>query len=253
MSRRGRLLLFGCAGPGLLAVLLIGLHGLPAFGEFHGVYGLLVDRLEPGQRHATDIVTALNFDLRAFDTVGEEFILFASVSGVALLLRHLRDEADGDAPSRSLADHRFAGASDALRVLSLILIPLLVSLGVYLALHGALTPGGGFQAGVVLAAGPLVILLAGRYLALKRVAPRWALEALDAVGATAYALIGLGGLIFASAYMENFLPLGTSGHLLSAGMMPLNSIAVGLEVAGAFLLSWTEFLDQDVLVARDEL
>ena len=48
MSRRSRLLLFACAGPGLLAVLLIGLHGLPAFGDFHGAYGLLVDRIEPG-------------------------------------------------------------------------------------------------------------------------------------------------------------------------------------------------------------
>lgn len=187
MSRRGRLLLFGCAGSGLLAVLVIGLHGLPPFGGFHGAYGLLVDRLEPGRRHATDIVTALNFDLRAFDTLGEEFILFASVTAVALLLRHLRDE-DDEPPRRSLDDHRFAGASDALRVLSLILIPLLVSLGVYLALHGALTPGGGFQAGVVLAAGPLAILLAGRYLALKRVAPQWALEALDGIGALGWLL-----------------------------------------------------------------
>ena len=253
MSRRVRLLLFACAGPGLLAVLLIGLHGLPAFGDFHGAYGLLVDHGEPGQRHATDVVTALNFDLRAFDTLGEEFILFASVSGVALLLRHLRDEDEDVESSRSVADHRFAGASDALRVLSLVLIPLLVSLGVYLALHGALTPGGGFQAGVVLAAGPLAILLAGRYLALKRVAPQWMLEAADATGAAAYALIGVGGLIFASVYLKNFLPLGTSGHLLSAGMMPLNSIAVGLEVTGAFLLTWTEFLDQDLLVAREEL
>ena len=38
-----------------------------------------------------------------------------------------------------------------------------------------------------------------------------ALDVLDAAGATAYALIGLGGLIFASVYLENFLPLGTSG------------------------------------------
>jgi multicomponent Na+:H+ antiporter subunit B len=253
VTRRGRLALFAVAGPGLLAVLVVGLHGLPAFGDFHGISGLLIDRIEPGQRHATDIVTALNFDLRAFDTLGEEFILFASVTGVALLLRHLR-HAEGEVRrSRSVADHQFAGASDALRVMSLVLIPLLVALGVYLALHGALTPGGGFQAGIVLAAGPLAILLAGRYLALKRVAPQWALEALDALGATAYAAIGLGGLIFASAYLENFLPLGTPGQLLSAGTMPLNSIAVGLEVTGAFLLTWTEFLDQDVVVGRDEL
>ena len=131
---------------------------------------------------------------------------------------------------------------------SLILIPLLVSLGAYVILHGALTPGGGFQGGIVLAAGPVAILLAGRYLSLKRVAPDWALESLEALGAAGYTMIGLAGLILASVYFKNFLPLGTPGVLLSAGMMPLNSLAVGLEVTGAFLLTWTEFLDQDLLV-----
>jgi multicomponent Na+:H+ antiporter subunit B len=244
---------FGVAGAGLLAVLLVGLHGLPAFGDYHGVYGLLVARIEPVARRATDIVTALNFDLRAFDTLGEEFILFASVAGVALLLRHLRDEDEDLEQARGLEDHRFAGASDSLRLMSLVLVPLLVALGSYLALHGQLTPGGGFQAGVVLAAGPLAALLAGRYFALKRIAPQWALEALESAGAAAYALIGLGGLIFAGVYFKNYLPLGTSGKLLSAGMMPLNSIAVGLEVTGAFLLTWTEFLDQSLLVGHEDV
>jgi multicomponent Na+:H+ antiporter subunit B len=253
LSRTVRLGLFTAASGGLLAVLVIGLHGLPALGHYHGVYGLRVAKVEPPARHATDIVTALNFDLRAFDTLGEEFILFASVTGVALLLRHLRDEDDWVEQGRGLEDHAFAGASDALRVMSLVLIPLLVALGAYLALHGQLTPGGGFQAGIVLAAGPLAILLAGRYLALKRIAPEWALEALDSLGAAAYALIGLGGLIFAGVYFKNYLPLGTSGQLLSAGMMPLNSVAVGLEVTGAFLLTWTEFLDQALLVQHREL
>jgi multicomponent Na+:H+ antiporter subunit B len=249
VSRRARLGLFVVSGSALLAVLLIGLHGLPAFGDYHGAYGLLVSRLEPRLRHATDIVTALNFDLRAFDTLGEEFILFASVAGVALLLRHLRDE-EGVARSTGIEDHRFAGASDALRVASLVLIPILVSLGAYVVLHGQLTPGGGFQGGVVLAAGPLAILLAGRYLALRQIAPNWALEALEALGAASYAMIGVAGLVFAGAYLKNFLPLGTSGKLLSAGMMPLNSLAVGLEVTGAFLLTWTEFLDQDLIAPR---
>jgi multicomponent Na+:H+ antiporter subunit B len=252
VSRRARLSLFALAGPALLAVLLIGLHGLPAFGDYHGVYGLLVDRTEPRLRNATDIVTALNFDLRAFDTVGEEFILFASVAGVALLLRHLRDEDEELDRRTSLGDHSFAGASDALRVLSLVLIPLLVALGGYLALHGQLTPGGGFQAGIVLAAAPVSILLAGRYLAMKRVAPEWALEALESIGAGAYTLVGLGGLIFSGVYFANFLGLGTRGSLLSAGMMPLNSAAVAIEVTGAFLVTWTEFLDQALLVRREQ-
>jgi multicomponent Na+:H+ antiporter subunit B len=242
--------MFAVAGPGLLAVMLIGLHGLPAFGHYHGVYGLLVDKIEEAKRHATDIVTALNFDIRAFDTLGEEFILFASVAGVAVLLRHLRRD-DASERATGIEDHRFAGASPSLRVASLFLIPLLVSLGCYVVLHGQLTPGGGFQGGVVLAAGPIVILLAGRYLALKRVAPEWMLEAAESLGAAGYALIGLGGLIFAGVYMKNFLPLGTTGKLLSAGMIVPNSIAVGLEVAGAFLLTWTEFLDQALLAERD--
>lgn len=253
MTRRGRLSLFLAAGTGLLAVLVIGLHGLPAFGHYHGVYGLRLPRVEPPARHATDIVTSLNFDVRAFDTLGEEFILFASVAAVALLLRHLRDEDESVSQSRGLEDHTFAGASDALKLMSLILIPLLVALGAYLALHGQLTPGGGFQAGIVLAAGPVAILLAGRYLAMKRVAPTWGLESLEAIGAAAYAMIGLGGLILVGIYFKNFLPIGTEGQILSAGMMPLNSIAVGLEVAGAFLLTWTEFFDQALLVKHGEV
>jgi multicomponent Na+:H+ antiporter subunit B len=248
VSRRTRLSLFAVAGPGLAAVLVLGFRGLPAFGAYHGVYGLVVNGVELTERHATDMVTALNFDIRAFDTLGEEYILFASVLGVALLLREVRGE------HRELraaeTEHRFQGASDALRAMSVLLIPLIVAFGAYVVLHGALTPGGGFQGGVVLATGPLALLLAGRYLALKIVAPHWALDALDAIGAGAYAMLGLGGLVFVSVYFKNFLPLGTPGHLLSAGFMPLNSIAVGLEVAGGFLLIWTEFLDQALLARR---
>lgn len=249
MSRRARLGLFACAGPALAVVLVLGFRGLPAFGHYHGVYGLVVNGVELSLRHATDMVTALNFDLRAFDTLGEEFILFAAVTGVALLLRELRDESQRGSAADDGA-HSFSGASDGLRGASLLLVPLIVALGVYIVLHGALTPGGGFQGGLVLAAGPLAALLAGRYLALKRLAPRAALEVLDALGAAAYALLGLGGLVFASIYVKNFLPLGIPGHLLSGGFMALNSIAVGLEVTGAFLLTWTEFLDQALLIRR---
>jgi multicomponent Na+:H+ antiporter subunit B len=242
--------LFALGGPGFAAVLVVGLHGLPPFGDYHGIYGLLLDRIEPHLRHATDIVTALNFDIRAFDTLGEEFILFASSAGVALLLRRLR-RLDHAEPIQSLEEHRFARASPGLRLVSLAIIPLLVALGGYVVIHGALTPGGGFQGGIVLAAGPLAILLAGRYLILKRVAPHWLLEAAESAGAAAYTLMGLGGLFFVSVFFKNFLPLGTPGELLSAGTMPINSIAVGLEVTGAFLLIWTEFLDQALIVGEE--
>lgn len=254
MSRTGRLAMAVVAGAGLLAVLLIGFTGLPDFGDAHEIVGQVVNLTEPTVRHATDIVTALNFDIRAWDTLGEEFILFTSVTGVALLLRTMRGEEQEESEDDSqgeqtpgIEDHRFAGASDALKLMSLVFTSLLVAYGLYLVFHGQLTPGGGFQGGVVLAAGPVSILLAGRYLSMKRVAPQRLLEAADALGAACYALIGLGALIFVGTYLKNPLSLGTPGHLLSGGMMPLNSVAVGLEVSGAFMLVWTEFLDQTLI------
>jgi hypothetical protein len=49
-------------------------------------------------------------------------------------------------------------------------------------------------------------------------------------------------------FFKNFLPFGIPGHLLSAGQIPLASVAVGLEVAGAFLVGWTQFLDQALVI-----
>ncbi|MBV9802293.1 MAG: hypothetical protein JO130_03850, partial [Solirubrobacterales bacterium] len=227
MSRRTRMLLFGVAVVGFGVVLVLGLSGLPAFGDYKGVYGNVIDGLGVTERHATDLVTALNFDIRGFDTLGEEFILFGSVLGVVLILRQMRGE--HERPSQHEGDeHTFGGASEALRALSLVLIPLILAIGVYIVVHGQITPGGGFQGGVILAAGPLAVFLAGRYLRMKFVAPHTLVELGEAAGAVGYGLVGVAGLVFAGVFFKNFLPLGLTGHLLSAGQMDVASAAVGL-------------------------
>jgi multicomponent Na+:H+ antiporter subunit B len=247
VSRTARLLLFGVGAAGFGVVLVYGLAGLPAFGHYQGVYGHVLNRIGVTERHATDLVTALNFDFRAFDTLGEEFILFASVLGVVLILRQLRGERER--PNQEETDeHHLAGASEALRALALVLVPSLLALGVYIVVHGQITPGGGFQGGVVLATGPLAVFLAGRYLRMRIIAPHTVVEIGDAVGAMGYGLVGLAGLVFAGIFFKNFLPLGIPGHLLSAGQIDVASVAVGLEVSGAFLVAWSEFLDQAILV-----
>jgi multicomponent Na+:H+ antiporter subunit B len=239
--------MFAIGAAGFGVVLVIGLAGLPAFGDYHGVYGHVIDGIGVTERHATDLVTAINFDFRAFDTLGEEFILFGSVLGVVLILRQLRDE--HQRPSQHEADeHTFAGASAALRALSLVLIPSLIALGIYIVVHGQITPGGGFQGGLILAAGPLAVFIAGGYIRMRALAPEKLEEIADAAGAAGYALVGLGGLVFAGIFFKNFLPFGIPGHLLSAGQIDVASAAVGLEVTGAFLVAWSEFLDQAILV-----
>jgi multicomponent Na+:H+ antiporter subunit B len=247
MSPRGRMLLFLPCGAGLLAGLLAALGRLPAFGHYPGPYGFVVNGVGVGQRHATDLVAAVNFDYRAFDTLGEEFILFAAVLAISVLLRSMRGE--HEKPSTEASDsHTFGGASDGLRGFALAFIAAMIVFGAYVVAHGHMTPGGGFQGGVVLAAGAFLVFLAGEYVAMQRVAPHTLVEIGEAAGAAAYGLIGLGGLVFGSALFENFLDLGKPGELLSAGTIPLSNIAVGIEVAGAFLLIWSEFLDQAIAV-----
>jgi multicomponent Na+:H+ antiporter subunit B len=241
------MLLFAIAIAVFGFVLVVGLTGLPDFGHYHGVYGKVIAGIGVTERHATDLVTALNFDIRGFDTLGEEFILFGSVLGVVLILRQLREESER--PRGHEADeHEFAGASEALRAMSLVLVPAIVAVGVYIVVHGQITPGGGFQGGVILAGGPFAVFLAGRYLRMKLVAPHTLVELGDAAGAAGYALVGLGGLVFVGVFFKNFLPFGIPGHLLSAGQIDIASAAVGLEVSGAFLVAFSEFLDQALVV-----
>ncbi|MGO9820195.1 MAG: MnhB domain-containing protein [Solirubrobacteraceae bacterium] len=251
MSRNARLTLFAVAGVALGAVLVVGFAKLPAFGHYHGVYGRVLDGVGVSLRHATDLVTALNFDFRAFDTLGEEFILFGSVLGVILILRDMREES-GPPNHRAADEHEFGGASEALHALSLPLVAALIALGVYVVVHGQLTPGGGFQGGLILASAPLVVFLGGRYIRMRFVAPHLLVEVGESIGAVGYALVGLSGLVFVGVFFKNFLPLGIPGHLLSAGQMDLASMAVGLEVSGAFLVAWSEFLDQAILVEEGE-
>jgi multicomponent Na+:H+ antiporter subunit B len=250
MTARVRTGVFLVAAAVAAVVLVAGYSGLPDFGHYHGVYGTVLNLLAVPERHASDVITAVNFDYRAFDTLGEEFILLASVIGLSILLRERRGERER-APESPGDEHRFPGSSAALGALGLVLIGPVLVVGGYIVTHGTLTPGGGFQGGVVLAAALLMVFLAGEYVLVKLVAPHAMVEAAEAAGAAGYGLVGVGGLIFAGVFFKNFIALGTPGELLSAGTMAISNLAVGLEVTGAFVLLWTEFLDQ-ALVVRGE-
>jgi multicomponent Na+:H+ antiporter subunit B len=248
LSDRARMTLFWVGAAGLAALLGWAIAGLPSFGDFNGAYAQLIDHVVVPQRHATDAVTGVNFDYRALDTLGEEFILFASVAGLAVLLREQRSERERPESAAATEEHRFQGTSQALRALTLAIVGVVLVLSLYVDSHGAITPGGGFQGGVIGAAALLMVFLGGGYLAMKRLSPHALVEFAEASGAAGYGLIGLGGLVFASAFFRNFLGLGTPGQLISAGTIQLNSLAVALEVTGAFVLLWGEFFDQTLIV-----
>jgi multicomponent Na+:H+ antiporter subunit B len=251
MTRRGRTALFLASAVGLALFALWGYAGLPDFGHYVGPYGDILNTVAVPERHITGVVTAVNFDYRGFDTLGEEFILFAAVVGVAILLRAQRDEEERE-PIEFAYGRSAPRTSDAVRGLAIGLVGPTVVTGVYVVVHGHLTPGGGFQGGVVLATGLLLVYLAGEYSFLRRAAPMSLVEVSEAVGAGGFALLGFAGLLAGAAYLENVLPLGEIGALNSAGTVPLINISVGLEVAAGFVLILVEFLEQTLMVRLKE-
>jgi multicomponent Na+:H+ antiporter subunit B len=238
-NKRTLFLLPLLAGFGLL--LVWGLLGLPPVGQYLGPYGDVVNAATVPERHVTDAVSAVNFDYRGFDTLGEEFILFTSVMGVLLLLRKHPDE---EKESEEVAEQRPPGSpNDAARVLSYVLIGITVLFGLYITTHGHLTPGGGFQGGVIITSALLLLFLAGNTETFKKVIRHQMVETGEAIGAGGFALTGIVGLMLSGALLYNFLPLGQTGSVLSGGTIWLLSVVTGLEVSsGIFLLS-TAFLE----------
>jgi multicomponent Na+:H+ antiporter subunit B len=147
MSDRARsIVFFGAIIP--LGLLLAGaVLRLPPSGHAASRVGDLIVGATQDERHTPDAVTAINFDYRGLDTLGEELILFAAVMGVVLLLRrseHAGGDDEGDTPDDS-AERHAPPTSDAVRVLGLALFGLTLLYGLYIIAHGQMTPGGGFQ------------------------------------------------------------------------------------------------------------
>jgi multicomponent Na+:H+ antiporter subunit B len=244
--RRG---VFLGAGACLFALLLRSFGGLPDFGHYLGPYGDILNRVSIPERQATAVVSAINFDYRGFDTLGEEFILFAAVVAVASLLRSLRGEHEGE-PDDDARDRRVRDSSVLVTLMGFVLVGPAIVVGLYVVIHGHQTPGGGFQGGVILATALLLVYLSDEYGTLRRVGPVPLIELAEALGTASLVLLGLAGVVWGAAFFDNFLPLGTAGHLLSAGTIPAASTAVGLAVTGGFALMLCEFLEQTLVVRQ---
>jgi multicomponent Na+:H+ antiporter subunit B len=232
---------------GFAAFYLWGLSGLPGFGNYPGPYGDVINRIAVGQTNATGVVSAVNFGYRAFDTLGEEFILFVAAIGVSLVLRHLRGERE-QAATDDVLGREDTLTTDAIRVATLVFVGPTVVLGWFLASHAQTSPSGGFQGGAVLASAFMLIYLGGQFLIFKRISPVAVTDAVEAAAAGAFAAVGVAALVIGLPYLANFLPLGgTPGAVSSSGTIALISFFVGIEVAAAFVAIVSELLEQALL------
>ena len=245
-GQRRWVVLAGLAG--LAACYLWACAGLPGFGHYPGPYGPAILKNAIAQTNATGVVSAVNFDYRGIDTVGEEFILFTAAAGMSVVLRVLRGERERP-PLDQAMERTAPHTSSAVRIPALLLVGPTVLLGWWLASHAQANPSGGFQGGVILASAFVLVFLSGEFLAFRRFSPADMLDAVEALGAAGFAAIGVTAVAMSLPYLYNYLPLGTiPGAVSSSGTIALISFFVGLEVAAAFVLIVGELLEQTLLV-----
>jgi multicomponent Na+:H+ antiporter subunit B len=245
MSRRLRLALLASALLGNGVLFAWAIAGLPRFGDYRGPYGLVLNRIVVPLRHTTNVVMGTTFDVRGIDTMGEEFILYASVIGVTLLLR---DESGARRVERRTRRLR----SDAVRLVGVLMVGGGLLVGLWLVAFGYITPGGGFPGGVVLAGAILLLYLVGSHRDYGPFRNEHALDPFEAIGAGGYVVTGLAALVVGMQFLANLFGYGKTGTLLSAGSIGILNAAAGIAVTVAMLLLFAEFLETYVVPLEPE-
>ncbi len=92
-----------------------------------------------------------------------------------------------------------------LRVVGKLLIPFILLFALYVQFHGDFGPGGGFQAGVMLAAAIVFYALIFGVPATQRAVPEWLVETMLASGVLIYAGVGLAGLLLGGNFLDYFV------------------------------------------------
>jgi len=170
--------------------------------------------------------------------------------GSIVLLRQPEEKHQGDLPDATRVGRNLA-ASPAMRLWIVAMVAPKVVFGIYVVTHGQLTPGGGFQGGVILASCALIIYVGENFDTFKRImSHRW-LEFAEGAGAGLFIVIGMIAWLWGSPFLTNTLPLGQRGTLTSGGTIPLISLATGLEVMAGFVLLLHAFL-QETLTRSSE-
>ncbi|MCL2699411.1 MAG: hypothetical protein FWE68_03780 [Defluviitaleaceae bacterium] len=219
----------------IAGVLLLTLSHMPTFGDpanptNNEVYARYI---EQGIQDVgiPNIVAAIILDYRAFDTLGEAFVLYTALIAIIMLVRT-------SCGSKFILTE--AEQPLMLRFMVMLICPFILVYGIYILFNGHLTPGGGFSGGAILGSALSLYAIAfGAEKVRKIFSFNTMLIAVG--GALLFYSIGKGySFIMGASGLAVGIPLGTPGNLLSGGLVvPLNfsvGIVVGSTVYGIYAL-----------------
>ena len=221
----------------IIGVLLFLVAHLPLYGEENVRASAVSDRyVESGveETGAVNIVAGMILDYRAFDTLGESHVLFTALVLVMILLELDRKNTRAGLEDyyRIRGDRYFDTSRDQiLRIVGFFLVPCIFLYGFYVLLNGQNGPGGGFSGGAILGSGLIIFTAAFGFSRVDRFFTR-KLFLTVSVSALSFYSFAKGYVFFTGGNgLENGIPKGTPGAILSGGLILPLDIAVGLVVA----------------------
>ena len=128
-----------------------------------------------------------------------------------------------------MRDNPKAGMTLIVKTVTRLTVGLILIFGIYIILHGHLSPGGGFAGGVIVGLAFVHLMLAfGKDVAAAKISKNLASN-LESIGALMFLSVALLGF-FGGSFFLNILVKGTPFKLFSAGTIPLSNIAIGIKV-----------------------
>lgn len=180
---------------------------------------------------SANIVTSIVVNYRGFDTLGEVTVLFVSALGVALLGGLLKEKVSFSVKPGFIL-------KNGMKVISgIILIT-----GIYIFIHGHLSPGGGFPGGAMIGSSFLLMYLSDEEFKTKITA----FKIMEGTAGSLIVIVGLLGLSIGGYFLYNFLPNGNIGDLISAGIVPIVYVLIGLKVGSEVSNLLGDFLNEEV-------
>jgi len=178
-----------------------------------------------------NLVTTIYLKNRLYDTIFEVFVFSVAVTGVWLYMKRVEvtEEITFISEIPAVISGRIAAAFSVL-------------IGVYLALWGHLSPGGGFAAGVAGGTGLVLVAITGD---LERTWERY--ESLKMGTLEKYALI-LILVISVVVFLGYDLPTGKFGNVFSGGSIPILNLLIFFKVmTGTWLISYVFIKHRGIL------
>lgn len=232
----------------IIAMLLLAVSYLPPEGGSANPASNEVAKryLEQGleETGAVNAVSGMILNYRAFDTFGETNVLYIATCCVMILLlmegEQVRKKIDQN-------DRAFEPKNDViLQTVAGILVPIIFLFGIYVMLNGHLGPGGGFAGGAVMGAGLILYVSAYGTKKTQRFFNEKVYTAIKVAALCIYGTLMIYFFYTGANGLDNHIPLGVPGTILSAGLiLPIN-VLVGLEVACTMYAFYALFRRGDI-------